>query len=418
MSLRPPSIAGAPASAVQHARMGGTTGLVAPGPGLGSGAVVTAKKGVAPVQQLQMLHKRLGQLSRSIQELQNLMFSHPTLEDWPTLCSRYATLLSQLHSITASLTSPAPQFLSHQTTELANLLATESTTANLYAGQPVGTLLGAVGVEPDQLPRVRYRDATTVTASAPGSASPSASTNVHASASAVRSGPASTAAGRATATAGGAGPSGSAISIGNPLPALVVHPVQPLEDEQQIALLVNALLRTRLEPELEARREAQMRAVLADGRAHARARRRGGRAAATAAAAGDEHGEEGGADLLRDVRMQVEAHDQVVLTALRMWYHLERAPDEFGETYDWKMRISGGDDAVSGDEEEEDGTDEDGQDQKPAVATKDGDGDAIMQVQDESATAAVENGTSKLATLILWSPQQAVAYLSRGIKPS
>ncbi len=273
------------------------------------------------------------------------------LADWrftqsqrPTLCSRYATILSQLHNLTSSLSSTSPSFLPSQHAELANVLSREAASANLYADQPVGTLLGADAFDPEQLPRVRYNDGT---------------------------------------------------PQGNPLAPLVAHPVAPTRDQgrsnddgAQVALLTN-VLRTRLEPELEEKREARVASVF-DAIDSRRARAKRPPLAASAVQGG------GSADeLLQEVKKECDMHDAVALTALRMWYHLERAPDESGETYDWKMRLHG---QADDDEEQEDEADAEGEDTE-------------MKEAAEPETKPAEPAPAP------WSQSQAAAFLSRGSLP-
>ena len=321
------------------------------GPGLAAAPTLVKPTALTPaVQQLQMLQKRLGQLSRGIQELQNLLFSHPTLEDWPTLCSRYASLVSHLHGITSSLTSASPQFLTAQTADLEAVLNEEANQANLYSEQAVGTLLGADQFDPEQLPKVHYRDA-----------------------------------------------------IHNPLPELAAHPVLPIKEEQHLSLITN-VLRTRLEPDLEAKRDENARQVFAEiERWRARTKRPPLLSAASVPPASviepDGPMAADVAELLSEVKAKCETHDHIALTALRMWHHLERAPDDFGETYNWKMRISR-DESAEGEEEE--GVQEEAEPQRT-------DGDAVMSGASQKDAIAPQDEPIKKP----WTPEQSLAFLTR-----
>mgnify|MGYP000274109619 FL=1 len=97
-------------------------------------------------------------------------------------------------------------------------------------------------------------------------------------------------------------------------------------------------------------------------------------------------------ELLQEVKSRCDTHDQVVLSALRMWHHLERAPDEDGESYDWKMRPSG---------LEEDVLEEDEAEEEVDVKMTDG-----TQLAGEDRPAHPQ-----------WSQAQAAAFLASGQRP-
>ncbi len=68
--------AGAAESLLSSAALAATIGLE------GGGGTAAATRKLAPVAHLQTLQKRLVQLQRSLQEVEAMLFTHPTLEDW------------------------------------------------------------------------------------------------------------------------------------------------------------------------------------------------------------------------------------------------------------------------------------------------------------------------------------------------
>ncbi|WFD25517.1 hypothetical protein MNAN1_000477 [Malassezia nana] len=215
-------------------------------------ADVTLKPSVPPLSHLQTLYQRFDSLRNSIALLREQTLHTPGLEDWPSVQTHFTNLLSHTFSIAAALQSPAAHFLSSQIATLSEFLDNEAQDRNLFGDEPHMSGLVEEGAP---LPPIDDKDKDSL------------------------------------------------------LPALAVHPVQPIPDSKLNWL--GTLLST--VPELDVT-SGDARLVEAYERAHPQS---------------DE------ANVLADA----EAHDARCLAALRSWYHMLHAPDEEGETYDFAMRI-------------------------------------------------------------------------------
>lgn len=228
------------------------------------------------------------------------------------MSTRYASLLSQLHNISATLTSASPSYLSDQQAKLSNELATEAKAENLYEGLAVGSLVGTDTYQSGQI-AVEGRDS-----------------GIH------------------KVPALNALPKVYAVDSNNALPTLSVHPVLPIPDDEK-TLALHGTLRTRFEPALEADLDQiadQELFRVAESSTGRRGALIGGankgisKETASMAALEAAYGLGSEEQLIALVKREKDRHDNVVRTAQRMWAHIERAPDQWGEGYDWKMRVT------------------------------------------------------------------------------
>ena len=117
------------------------------------------------------------------------------------------------------------------------------------------------------------------------------------------------------------------------LPRLSTHPLQPLDAER--AGRLQGLLRTRLDTAPE----------------NAMAETWASWCEANPVEEGDD-----GADVaharLRLARTQEREYDEMCEAALRAWWHVKEQPDEEGERYDWKMRITAEDLAAEAEDDD------------------------------------------------------------------
>lgn len=127
----------------------------------------------------------------------------------------------------------------------------------------------------------------------------------------------------------------------NALPRLAVHPLLPIVELEKQGIL-GMLLRTKAMPEIEAAEAALLASSDAPG-AIGDAPRDPAVAflskALDTGSGGDAETEQDPEKVHAEVQEEIAAHDALVARALRMWYHLEAAPDEEGASYDWKMRL-------------------------------------------------------------------------------
>ncbi|WFD21808.1 hypothetical protein MEQU1_000464 [Malassezia equina] len=218
------------------------------------GATDVKLKPVAPpLSHLQTLYQRFDSLRNSIALLREQTLHTPGMEDWPSVQTHYTNLLSHTFSIAAALQSPAAHFMSSQMATLSEFLDNEAQDRNLF-GEDEPRMSGLLDETP-QLPPIEDKDKD------------------------------------------------------NRLPALAVHPVQPIPDSKLNWL--GTLLSTVPEMDVTSS-EAQL--LEAYERAHP-------------------HADEA------SVAADQAAHDARCLAMLRSWYHMLHAPDEDGETYDFAMRL-------------------------------------------------------------------------------
>lgn len=272
------------------------------------------------------------------------------------------------------MTSASPAFVASQQSALANELAKEARGDNLYEGIPVGSLVGTDTFQSGQV------------------AIDGQEQGIH------------------KVPALSALPKIHSFDPGSTLPALGVHPTQPIPDDEKTLTLHNAL-RTRFEPVHEMARDQA-----ADNElyriAEASTGRRGMASAAAAgvaqargpailAALDTAYGVASEGQLLTMVKRELDKHDTVAYTAQRIWAHLERAPDQWGERYDWKMRVTydpddelGGAGQEQGEEEgeevEEEGEEEEEEEEElagPAAEGQDGGDDDLFGSPDADADA-------------------------------
>lgn len=93
---------------------------------------VTLKSASPPLGHLMTLYQRYDSLRNSIALLREQTLHTPGIEDWPSVQTHYANLLSHTFSIAAALQSPSPTFLSSQLSTLTEFLETEAQDANLF----------------------------------------------------------------------------------------------------------------------------------------------------------------------------------------------------------------------------------------------------------------------------------------------
>ncbi|PWN23176.1 hypothetical protein BCV69DRAFT_280786 [Microstroma glucosiphilum] len=222
----------------------------------------------------------------------------PTL-DWPTILSRFGTLVSQTYSLSSSLTSTSSAFLPAQLDELQRTLEDQAKQDNYFLhedGDGDGGEAGAGGGGEEgeteaegSVPRVRYTDPR------------------------------------------------------NPLPHLVAVPVVPLEASADKTGRLGEALRTKLDPYVA---QSHSEAVEHDELARAVPE-------AMQGGASGQQEEEAGDARLRQILQTLQDHDHFARRALRAWHHVRWRPDEDGQTYDFKMRL-GDEDAGEVDADVED----------------------------------------------------------------
>jgi len=216
-------------------------------------ADVTLQPAAAPLGHLQTLYQRFDSLRNSIALLREQTLHTPGMEDWPSVQTHYTNLLSHTFSIAAALQSPSAHFMSAQIATLSEFLDNEAQDRNLF-GDDDPRMSGLLDETP-QLPPIEDKDKD------------------------------------------------------NKLPALAVHPVQPIPDSKFNWL--GTLLSTVPDMDVTSS-DAQL--LEAYERAHPQSNE--------ASVAADH-----------------AAHDARCLATLRSWYHMLHAPDEDGETYDFAMRL-------------------------------------------------------------------------------
>lgn len=95
-------------------------------------ADVTFKSATPPVGHLMTLYQRYDSLRNSIALLREQTIHTPGIEDWPSVQTHYANLLSHTFSIAAALQSASPNFLTSQFASLSEFFETEAQDANLF----------------------------------------------------------------------------------------------------------------------------------------------------------------------------------------------------------------------------------------------------------------------------------------------
>ncbi|KAN0065161.1 hypothetical protein ACQY0O_001658 [Thecaphora frezii] len=318
-----------------------------------------------PMDHLQILLQRFESLISSIVTLREETQMIPGIDEWPSLLNRYSNLLSHAYSITASLLSASPHFLSSQLAAFNKVLEAEARNANLYAAIEEGTsalfggLLGgpsnqSVGADDvkataDGLPELSYRDSK------------------------------------------------------NQLPSLVAHPLLPIAEENLNFL--GALLRTAPEPHIL---EQESELV---GKYEESARDKRHRAARS-----DEGGLAGSGDLAglseaEQLEEEISQHDVLALRALRMWYHLQQAPDEDGNIFTFRDRLPREEDELEEeDEDEEDEEEGSGDDEE----MKDAPSGAVVG-EESTATRWRRLQQRKEAERNTWTADSVSAFLHGGL---
>lgn len=239
---------------------------------------LTLKSATPPISHLMTLYQRYDSLRNSIALLREQTLHTPGIEDWPSVQTHYANLLSHTFSIAAALQSATPHFLTSQLATLHSFFENEAQDANLFGEDTtkMDTLLA--GDNQGAWPPIEDKDPQ------------------------------------------------------SQLPALAVHPCQPIPDTKLNWL--GSLLSTVPEMDIatmEAARIAEYdqshKAHPPDSTADGASRQDTSSDAHTAAAASL-------------VATEIHAHDTRCLQAMRSWYHMLYAPDEHGDTYDFAMRVA------------------------------------------------------------------------------
>ncbi|EPQ26924.1 uncharacterized protein PFL1_05559 [Pseudozyma flocculosa PF-1] len=306
-----------------------------------------------PIDHLQILLQRFESLISSIVTLREETQMIPGIDEWPSLLNRYSNLLSHAYSINASLLSASPHFLSSQLIAFNKVLEAEARSANLYAGVEESTsalfggLLGgrsgaAGGVEGDD---------------------------------------------DVKATADGL-PELSYRDAKNQLPSLVAHPLLPIAEENLNFL--GALLRTAPEPQIL---EQELQLVREYDEQAAEKQRLEAEANPGVPSLSE-------AEQLDE---DIAQHDVLALRALRMWYHIQQAPDEDGNVFNPRDRLPREEDEL---ENEEDEDDDDG-DEEMGV----GGATAAGQAEDTPAERRRRLQRRKEAERNTWTADSVAAFL-------
>ncbi|CEH14541.1 hypothetical protein CBOM_02379 [Ceraceosorus bombacis] len=266
-----------------------------------------------PYDQLAQLSKTMGSVIRSLLELQNQIHNSYAPDDWSKLLTQHMELISATHTLTSLVSSPTPTH-DAQMAFLNTFLAAEADSKNLYAGNVSdGGSQAITGSGVDAL-------------GLPVGGSLSKGQQRHATAEGTPRVDYSNEARR---------------ERGNLLERIAVHPSGVLDAEQKARL--TELLRARVDFGLENAWEkgwqewCVQHPVSQEPAASAPAQPNATFASATAA---EEQTRKEAKRRLRIARSQQRKHDDASIACLRAYWHLKQQPDENGEKYDWKMRIS------------------------------------------------------------------------------
>lgn len=222
----------------------------------------------------------------------------------PGLLSRHLTLLSQTHTLTTALLSPRS---ASQAPSLVALLTREAQTSNLYADpSSTETSLALLAPLPQTAAPSNPLEASSAAAARQKRLAPRTSTGRH----------------------------------------HAPHPVQPVDVEKSNTL-VPALLLAKAAPAVDDQVEARLAAFISEADAA-----EGANVSTMSAIRWRSR--------ISRARHKTVKHDDFAGQMTRLWIHCREAPDEYGEKYDWNMRLSleeSDDEADEGEGEENGGED-------------------------------------------------------------